>query len=281
MDDFDFTVSRRDKIYDPAIAHACFESLGKTCRLAQGDAFFAENEHSEHMYLLLEGEVRLFRGVHVLDIVRAGEVFGEMAVITGQARSAWAVAKKPCKALSLDPKQFQEAIRATPEFALMLLRMMINRLRLTTALLNKAGRLKNSGGVHGKVFDSALVDELARVMHTSQPAKFSANTVIMREGESGGAMFVVLSGLVSVSIRETVVEHVGAGGMLGDMALVGESPRSATAVAETAARLLPIERDDFMNLVKSHPAFAVSLLKAVATRLARQTAASTRVRRED
>lgn len=281
MDDLDFTVSSRDELYDPDVAHTCFESVGKICSLAEGEAFFAENEHSEHMFLLLEGEVRLFRGVRVLDIVRAGEVFGELAVITGQPRSAWAVAKKPCRALSLDPKQFQEAIRATPGFALMLLRMMINRLRLTTALLNKTGRLKNSGGVHDKVFDSALVEELARAMHTSQPAKFSKSTVIMREGESGGAMFLVLSGLVSVSIRGTVVEHVGAGGMFGDMALVDESPRSATAVAQTAARLLPIKRDDFMNLVKSHPAFAVSLLKAVATRLARQTAAATRVRRDD
>ena len=274
MDDLDFSVSSRDKIYDPAIARTCFESFGKTCKLDEGDAFFAENEQSADMYLLLEGEVRLFRGVRVLDIVRAGEIFGEMAVITGQPRSAWAVARKPCRAVMLDPAQFQEAIRATPEFALMLMRIMLNRLRLTSAFLTKSGRLKNSGGIHDKVFDNALVKELASAMRTSKPAKLSAKTIIMREGEHGASMYVVLSGKVSVSIQETLVEHVGAGGMFGEMALVNESPRAASALAMTDVRLLPISRHDFMNLVESHPAFAVSLLKAIATRLARQTAKS-------
>jgi CRP-like cAMP-binding protein len=274
MDDLDFTVSSRDQIYEPDIARACFRSLGKTCKLAEGDAFFAENEQSGHMYLLLEGEVRLFRGVRVLDIVRPGEIFGEMAVITGQPRSAWAVARKPCRALMLDPAQFQEAIRVTPEFALMLMRIMFNRLRLTSAFLNKTGRLRFSGGTHDKVFDSALVKELASTMRTSQPAKLSAKTIIMREGESGDSMYVVLSGRVSVTIQGTLVENVGAGGMFGEMALVNESPRAASALAITDVRLLPISRHDFMNLVKSHPAFAVSLLKAVAARLARQTAKS-------
>jgi CRP-like cAMP-binding protein len=274
MDDLDFTTASRDKIYDPGIARTCFESFGKTCKLDEGDAFFAENEESKHMYLLLEGEVRLFRGIRVLDIVRAGEIFGEMAVITGQTRSAWAVARKPCKAIMLEPAQFQEAIRATPEFALMLMRIMFNRLRLTSAFLNKSGRLRNSGGTHDKVFDSALVKDLASAMRSVQPATLPKNTIIMREGESGDSMYVVLSGKVSVAIQGTLVEHVGAGGMFGEMALVNDSPRAATAIALTDVRLLPISRYDFMNLVKSHPAFAVSLLKAVAARLARQTAKS-------
>lgn len=275
MDDLDSTVSSRDKNYDPAVARTCFETFGQPCRLAEEEAFFAEDEKSEHMYFLLEGEVRLFRGVRVLDIVRAGEIFGEMAAIRNQPRTAWAVARKPCKALMLDPQQFQEAIRATPEFALMLMRIMLSRLRLTSAYLNKTGRLKYSGGTHDKMFDSALVKELASAMHTRQPKAVPKNTIIMREGESGDSMYVVLSGRVSVSIEGTLVEHVGIGGMFGEMALVNESPRAASAMALTDVRLLPISRSDFMNLVKTHPAFAVSLLKSVATRLARQTARST------
>ena len=110
MEDPEFNASARDRIYDPAIAHACFGTLGEACSVAEGEPFFAENEKSDCMYLLLDGEVRLFRGVRVLDIVRSGEIFGEMAVITGQPRTAWAVAREPCKALTLDPLQFLEAI---------------------------------------------------------------------------------------------------------------------------------------------------------------------------
>ena len=274
MDELDFNVTSRDRIYDPAVARACFESLGKSCQRAEGDAFFAEDEKSKHMYLLLEGEVRLFRGVRVLDIVRAGEVFGEMAVIRGQPRTAWAVARQPCKALMLDPAQFQKAIQTNPEFALMLMRIMLNRLRLTSAFLHKTGRLKYSGGTHDKILDSEIVKELAIAMRTCQPAALPKDAVIMREGEEGASMFVVLSGRVSVTIEGTLVEHVGIGGMFGEMALLSKSPRAASATALTNVRLLPISRSDFTSLVESHPSFAVSLLKSVATRLTRQTVRS-------
>jgi CRP/FNR family transcriptional regulator, cyclic AMP receptor protein len=274
MDDLDFTVPTHETIYDPAVALACFETLGKPCSLAEGEAFFAEKEKSDYMYLLLEGEVRLFRGVRVLDIVRSGEIFGEMAVITGQPRSAWAVARKPCSALMLDPIQFQEAIWATPEFALMLMRIMFDRLRLTSEFLNKSGRLRNSGKTHEKVFSQALVKQLASAMGAHEPEKIPATTTIMREGESDSTMYVVLSGEIAVSIQGTFVERIGVGGILGEIALVNNSPRAASAVALTEVRLLPITRDNFMNLVKSHPAFVVSLLRAIATRLEIQTAKS-------
>ena len=98
MNDLDLTSASSDEIYNPALAHACFEKFGKSCSVGKDEAFFAENEKSGHMYLLVEGEVRLFRRKTVLDIVRSGEVFGEIAAITGSPRTAWAVARTPCTA---------------------------------------------------------------------------------------------------------------------------------------------------------------------------------------
>ena len=274
MEDPEFNTSAREKIYDPAIAHACFETLGEACSVAEGEAFFAENEKSDCMYLLLDGEVRLFRGVRVLDIVRSGEIFGEMAVITGQPRTAWAVAREPCKALTLDPLQFLEAICTTPEFALMLMRIMFNRLRLTSEFLKKTGRLRNAGKTHEKVFSNALVRQLAIAMGAQESETIPATTTIMREGENDSSMYVVLSGEISVSIQGTFVERIGVGGILGEIALVNNAPRAASAIALTEVQLLPISRDAFMSLVKSNPAFAISLLKAIAIRLEIQTAKS-------
>lgn len=271
MDDLDFTVASTDENYSPSIARTCFDSLGQVCNRAKGEAFFAEKENSDRMYLLLEGKVRLFRGMRVLDIARAGDIFGDMGVITGLKRSAWAVALMPCKALSLDLSQFLEAIRVTPEFALMLMKVMINRLRLTSAILNRAGRLATRIGPADKVFDRALVKKLASATQTREPQSVSKETVIMREGETGDSMYIVLSGQVSVMIEKKLVEYVGAGGVFGEMALVDASPRSASAIAQTDVRLLPINRDDFMTLVNSNPWFAVSMLRALAARLARLT----------
>jgi CRP-like cAMP-binding protein len=80
-------------------------------------------------------------------------------------------------------------------------------------------------------------------------------------------MYVVLSGRVAISIKSKIVEWVGPGGVFGEMALVDQSPRAATAIAETDCDLLSINRGDFLKMVKTNPVFVVSLLKAAADRL--------------
>jgi CRP/FNR family transcriptional regulator, cyclic AMP receptor protein len=268
VEDLDFT-SRPAKsgIYDPSVARRCFEARGKVELMPLGGQFFAENQNSDKMYLLLEGEVSLTRGRKVLDVIKPGEIFGEMAAISRLPRSATAVGKTACRALSLDTSQFQDAIQNTaPEFALMLMNIMINRLRLTAALVSKnvaaAQNLQER-----RVFDEKLLAQLVNRLQHSQPTHAPVNKVIMKEGEGGVFMYVVLEGRVAISIKSKVVERIGPGGVFGEMALVDQSPRAASAVAETDCSLLSINRSDFLSSVKGNPAFAVSLLRALADRL--------------
>jgi CRP-like cAMP-binding protein len=274
MEDLDFTRPARSEIYDPAVARMCFESLGNEERVAQGQLFFREGDNSDRMYFLIEGEASLVRGKKSIDVVKAGEIFGEIATITHQPRSASAIARSACRALTLDARQFQSAIQRTPEFVLMLMGIMINRLRLTVAMLGMTRSLPNAQGRHeSKVFDKKVLEELVEALPERAAQACPTDKVIMREGEGGVFMYVVLQGRVAVSIQGTVVEHVGPGGVFGEMALVDQSPRAATAVTETAGSLLAINRNDFLSLVKTKPAFAVSLLKALAERLRYMTAA--------
>jgi CRP/FNR family transcriptional regulator, cyclic AMP receptor protein len=268
MEDLDFT-SRpaKSEIYDPAVARNCFQSMGKVEVISQGGNFFTENQGSDRMYLLVEGEVSLVRGKKALDVVKPGEIFGEMATISQQPRSATATARTPCRALSLDAKQFQSAIQQkAPEFALMLMNIMINRLRVTAAIVSK-NVSATQALQERRVFDDKLLKELVDRMQNRLPAHAPVNKVIMKEGEGGAFMYVVLEGRVAVSIRGKTVERVGPGGVFGEMALVDHSPRAASAVAETDCSLLSINRNDFLGLIKSNPAFAVSLLRSLADRL--------------
>ena len=275
MNDVDFTNTAHDELYDPVIARACFESLGEQFSLAKDEAFFAEAEKGEHLYLLLEGEVRLFRRKRVLDIVRAGEIFGEMAAITGNPRTAWAIAITPCKTLQLNREQFRKALRSTPEFALMLLSIMISRFRVTLALLTRAGKLgPGLSARKNRVFSNDVVKELRTSLGNRPPVKVPAEKIIMQEGDSGGVMYVVLSGRVAIFVNRVIVDHIGPGGMIGEIALVDRSGRTATAFAESDSTLLPLTREDFLAMVKSNPRFAVTMLKSVASRLARMTASS-------
>jgi CRP-like cAMP-binding protein len=272
--DLDFTqTSAHDDAYDPDIARKCFQAVGKPQEVAQGGSFFDEGQTSDRMYYLVEGSVGLLRNKKTLDIIKAGEVFGEMAVISGEPRSAAAVARSDCKVLAMDSRQFQQALQTTPEFALMLMNIMNHRLRLTLALMNQTASLPSVGDRDElRVFDKRMMEDLVAAFRSRPPQNFPEGRVIMKEGDAGVSMYVVIKGKVSVTIKGIVVERVGPGGTFGEMALVDQAARVASATAAADCQLLTIGRADFLNLVKTKPGFAISLLKTIAERLRSMTA---------
>ncbi|MGH8700643.1 MAG: cyclic nucleotide-binding domain-containing protein, partial [Burkholderiales bacterium] len=210
LEDLDFTRRpTKSAIYNPTVAKICFESLGRIERVTKGDVFFTENQNSDRMYLVEEGEVALTRGSKAIDVVKAGEIFGEMAAISQLPRSATATARTTCRVVSLDAKQFQRAIQKMPEFALMLMAILINRLRLTVAMLAMSKSLASSDGARTRrVFDDKLLTGLMTATHHRAPAHCPLNKVIMKEGEPGVFMYVVLSGRVAFCIMSKVVEWI-------------------------------------------------------------------------
>jgi CRP/FNR family transcriptional regulator, cyclic AMP receptor protein len=272
--ELDFTgPARGENAGKSSVALNCFRNLGSTVEIAAGRTFFIECQASDRMYMLLEGEVALSRDGKSLDIVRAEEIFGEMAAITGQPRTATATARSACKALALDARQFQQAVQANPEFALALMGIMNNRLRLTVAMMGRNRSIAEAGARESaRVFDKKMLDDLAAAMRVRPSQTYPAGRPVMKEGEPGLSMYIVMRGKVAVTIKGVVVERVGAGGVFGEMALVDQSPRAASAAAEEESLLLAISRNDFLTLVKTRPDFAVSLLKAVAERLRHMTA---------
>jgi CRP/FNR family cyclic AMP-dependent transcriptional regulator len=150
----------------------------------------------------------------------------------------------------------------------MLMSILINRIRETLANLTSGGRLSEKDRWNrAAVFDRKLLADLEREFEDRPVSVQPINKVIVKEGDKGVFMYVVRDGVVAISVAEKVLEKIGPGGVFGEMALVDQSARVATAVAETDCELLSINRNDFMNLVKSKPAFALSLLKALSERL--------------
>ncbi len=82
-------------------------------------------------------------------------------------------------------------------------------------------------------------------------------------------MFAVVEGEVELGVNGTVVEAVGPGGILGELALIDAGPRSATATATTAARVVPVDAERFTYLVNEHPTFALQVMTVMAERLRR------------
>ena len=265
-------------LYVPAVARAFFESAGKEESLAAGSVLFSENERAsrlllkrDKMYFLAEGEISLAAKGRPIGTLKAGEIFGEMAAMSDSPRSASAVAKTACRVISLDDKGFAAALQKKPEFALMMLGTMIMRLRGMIARLSgvpSAGEVRES-----RVFDKALLATMVTGLGDRAIVRYDQGKIIMVAGQAGALMYVVTEGRVAISIRGAVVERAGPGGIFGKMALVDQSPRAANAAAETDCALLAINRNVFLSLVKSEPAFGIALLSAMAERL-RNTAAA-------
>ena len=98
---------------------------------------------------------------------------------------------------------------------------------------------------------------------------FSPGQIIFSEGEAGDVMYVVVEGQADLLVKGKLVEALGPGGVLGEMALIDTGKRSATAVAKTACKLVPIDEKRFHFLVRQTPNFALQLMQIIADRLRR------------
>jgi CRP-like cAMP-binding protein len=107
--------------------------------------------------------------------------------------------------------------------------------------------------------------------HAGNHRAYAAGEVIFREGEPGDCMYAVVEGEVEVRIGERILERTGAGGVIGELALIDRSPRSGTAVAATPCTLAPVDEKRFQFMVQQTPFFALQVMRILAERLRRET----------
>jgi CRP/FNR family cyclic AMP-dependent transcriptional regulator len=103
--------------------------------------------------------------------------------------------------------------------------------------------------------------------HDEAAITVAAGHVIFREGAPTDLMYAVISGQVEIVIRGQVVETVEAGGVFGELALIEDKPRNATATVTAEARLVAIDRKRFLFLVQQNPYFSIQLMTIMAARL--------------
>jgi CRP/FNR family cyclic AMP-dependent transcriptional regulator len=116
-----------------------------------------------------------------------------------------------------------------------------------------------------------------RLEETAESANFRRryrkSEIIFEEGSTGSEMYLIHSGRVSLSVRQKEAERVplvvlDPGDFFGEMALVDDSPRSATASAvEDDTELIAMDRTRFLFMVRQQPEFALSLMHTLCQRL--------------
>ena len=120
--------------------------------------------------------------------------------------------------------------------------------------------LKRDVLAHMPLFERLTERELLRVMQAVEVRQYKDGDIVIREGDKGDELFIVLDGKVRVQRGEQVLTHLGQGEHVGEMALIRSVPRSATVVAAGDAELIAIRRADFFEILRKEHEVAVKML---------------------
>ena len=96
---------------------------------------------------------------------------------------------------------------------------------------------------------------------------FKAGNVIFRRGDPAHELYFVQSGEVEIRLGNRVLETLPQYSIFGEMALIDSAPRSATAIASSDAKLVPVSEKQFLFLISNTPYFALNVLRVMARRL--------------
>lgn len=116
--------------------------------------------------------------------------------------------------------------------------------------------------------DEAGLDHLAAV---ANEVEVRAGHVFVERGHPAAGCFVILEGMVAVTLSSGESVERGAGDVIGELSVLTDAVRSARVHAVSDVRCLAIARDDLLDLVHREPSVAVAMLTAVARRLAEIT----------
>ena len=113
---------------------------------------------------------------------------------------------------------------------------------------------------------------LAKLFEHSKHVKdYPAGSTIFAQGASRDVMYAVVAGEVDLQRGGQTFETVSTGTLLGEMAMIDKAPRSATAIAKTDCRLMPIDERRFEFMVVETPSFALHVMRILVDRLRRTT----------
>ena len=114
-----------------------------------------------------------------------------------------------------------------------------------------------------------LPEELiSKIIDASETKSFNNGDTLMKQGDDGDGMVVITRGSVKVSIGDLVVDIMGRGAVIGEMAVLGGVPRTANVVADSTVTALWLSTESMQQIMTESPELSGSLWKTAAMRFA-------------
>jgi len=212
-----------------------------------GETIFTRNDYTNTFFSIVEGEVQV-----VIDpaknqrvTLKRGEFFGEMSLISGRRRSATIEAGANCVLIETPRRSMNR---------------LINSVEAVKREIDQVFILR---AIQSRFAPEATADQLADVVAAAKLERFKAGDVLFNEGEVGDSLHLVRIGSLTISRniggKDVVLSYVPAGNYVGEMALMGESRRSATARAAIATETVRLDGESFKKLVNRIPVLRLRL----------------------
>lgn len=274
---------------------------------SKGEVVFREGELGECFYQIVEGTAGVYYHYGEADEkklteLKAGEYFGEMAVIEAWPRSSTILAEEDLRVYELQVNDLNGYFEKEPDKIIALMKQLGKRIREMTEdytdvsefLHNREAAGKNKENflekirkyheisVRGKqLAENTAEEEIVKQQQEGKAAlpvtTYSRGKIIFREGDDGINMYQVQGGSVGIyekygTDQQTLLTTLYTNAFFGEMGMIDNEKRSATAVVEEDGTMLEcIAADDMQALFQKNPMEVDMILNHLSKRLRRLT----------
>lgn len=230
----------------PASLYRLIEKI-RLVELAAGDTLFREGDEGTTLYVVSEGRIAVVSegpAQAVLGELKDGDFFGEVSLITNQPRSATVRAVTDSEVLAIDRQVVGDMIAEEPAVLTVLLRFL--RERLVDNLVRTS-----------QLFAPFVGEERQGLIARFQFLEVDAKSVLVSQGEVSPALFVCMSGSLSVDRNadgeSSQLATLGVGDVFGEMSLLAHGGAVASVSATTKCLVLELPARAFREIIMTHP----------------------------
>lgn len=234
--------------------------------LPAGKTLFRQGDPGDGMYIVESGLLEVLSRdnegeVMTLDRLDAGSAVGEMALLTGQARTADVVAMVDSSLVFLPKAGFDRIVARQPAIAS----------GFALAIAPRIQRLKLAG-ILCRLFGEIDPNTLHSVQEKITWRRLADGEALVRQGDIGNSMYIVVNGRLQMVLeadeggQENVIGEIGAGETVGEFALLTDDVRSATIYATRDTDIVEITRPVFEGFTREHPRAMAEIARMIVMR---------------
>lgn len=243
------------------LSESALTRLSKALRAKQypkNATIIQQGEQGHAFFIVAVGEVHVMKDNsdgrrEIVSALVPGDSFGEIALLENVVRTASVRAKKPAVMLMLSRRNFDAAFPEGSEE-----RHLLTRTIRSMKLISDA-----------QAFSHFTPQEARQLVKASSFVRFRAGEMFIRQGDAGDVAYLIENGTARVvrQDKEDTVAVISRGGLVGTIALVRETTRTASVIAETEILALRIPKAVFLDLCLANPVVGVIIQELVQQQL--------------